>query len=166
MIKKLIFTRGLPGSGKSTYAYELKEKHHDSCFIYSTDDYWLRPDGEYDFNFELLGKSHAWNQRRADETMEEEMDSEYDTVIVIDNTNTTFQEMKPYIESALSCGYEIEFVIPQTPWKWDVEECFKRNGHGVPYATILKMLKRFEDNEVCQRKLEALKIERRAKGLY
>jgi predicted kinase len=157
MLKKVVFTRGLPGSGKSTYAYELKEKHHDSCFIYSTDDYWLRPDGEYDFNFELLGKSHAWNQRRADETMEDLMDGAYDTIIVIDNTNTTFKEMLPYIKSALQCGYDIEFVEPDTEWRYDVEECFKRNSHGVPYATILKMHQRWETNAEVTRKLGKLK---------
>ena len=153
MIKKMVFTRGLPGSGKSTYAYELKDKHHDSCFICSTDQYWERPDGIYDFNFELLGQSHRWNQQRVQELVDTEIDSEYDTIIVVDNTNTTFQEMKPYIKMALAAGFELEFVIPQTDWKWDAEECFKRTVHGVPYATILKMLARFEDNEVVLKKV-------------
>jgi len=159
MLKKTVLIRGIAGAGKSFIAQHYKEKYQDSCFIYSTDDYWLRPDGIYDFNFELLGYSHMWNQWRADETMEAEMDSEYDTIIVIDNTNTTFKEMKPYLKSALQCGYEIEFVLPQTDWRWDVEECFKRNNHGVPYSTILKMYQRFESNEVCYEKLEALKKE-------
>jgi len=154
MINKVVFTRGLPGSGKSTYARELQEKYHDSCFVYSTDDYWLRPDGEYDFNIELLGQSHVWNQRRACETMEDEMDYGWDTIIVIDNTNTMFKEMKPYIYSALEFGYDIEFVVPDTSWAWDVEECFMRNNHGVPYSTILKMYQRFESNEVCYAKLK------------
>jgi predicted kinase len=157
MIKKLVFTRGLPGSGKSYYAHELKAKHKDSCFICSTDQYWERPDGVYDFNWELLGQSHKWNQQRVQEILDTEIDTEWDSVVVVDNTNITFSEMKPYIKMALAAGFKIEFVEPSTAWKYDVEECFKRNTHGVPYATILKMNQRWESNEVVMEKLKDLK---------
>ena len=154
MLKKLIFTRGLPGSGKSYHAYELKAKHHDSCFICSTDEYWVRPDGVYDFNWELLGKSHAWNQQRVADTMFDEGNRPWDCIVVVDNTNITFNEMKPYIKAAYDLGFDVEFVEPDTQWRYDVEECFKRNTHGVPYATILKMSQRWEDHETVTRKLK------------
>jgi adenylate kinase family enzyme len=38
---------GLPGSGKSTKAKKLALGND---FIFSTDNYWIRPDGYYDFN--------------------------------------------------------------------------------------------------------------------
>jgi hypothetical protein len=159
MIKKLVFTRGLPGSGKSTYAHELKAKHHDSCFICSTDQYWERPDGVYDFNWELLGKSHVWNQRRVKEILCDEENRPWDTVVVVDNTNITFSEMKPYIKMAIECEFDIEFVEPDTEWRYDVEECFNRTTHGVPYATILKMSQRWEDMATVIVKLEKFKKE-------
>lgn len=156
-MKKLILVRGLPGSGKSTIGQEYKKKHSDSCFICATDEYWFRPDGIYDFNIELIGESHRWNQHRVEEILDEEVDSEWDTIVVVDNTNITFQEMKPYIKMALVVGFEIEFMEPSTSWRYDVEECFKRNGHGVPYATILRMSQCWEDHATVLKKLEELK---------
>jgi chloramphenicol 3-O-phosphotransferase len=57
-MKKVVIVRGLPGSGKSVLAEKYQDTFHDSCFIYSTDDYWMRPDGLYDFNCDLLHKAH------------------------------------------------------------------------------------------------------------
>jgi len=156
VIKKMIILRSLPGGGKSTIAQQYKSKHKDSCYICSTDDYWVRPDGIYDFNWELLGKSHRWNQQRVEDIMRIEKPNKWDTIIVVDNTNITFDKMKPYIKMALKYGFEIEFVEPDTEWKYDVEECFKRNGHGVPYATILKMSQRWEDHATVVAKLKEL----------
>ena len=157
MIKKLIFTRGLPGSGKSTIAEHFLNKHHDSCSVCATDNYWLRPDGIYDFNWELLGKAHAWNQGLVRMIMKEEADGPYDSIIIVDNTNINFSEMKPYIKMALEYEYDVEFMEPATEWRYDVEECFKRNTHGVPYATILKMSQKWEDRATVMAKLEQLK---------
>lgn len=153
MIKKLVLLRSLPGGGKTTIAKEYKKSHKGSCYICSTDDYWLRPDGIYDFNFELLGKSHQWNQKRVEHKMMINVNSWYDAVIVVDNTNVTFNEMKPYINLALGFDYKIEFREPDTTWKYDVEECYKRNSHGVPYATILKMYQKFESQKIVEQKL-------------
>lgn len=160
MIKKLIFIRGLPSSGKSTLSLSLEDKHVN-CFVYSTDDYWMRPDGVYDFNFELLSESHKWNQSRAFQTLNDY--APYNAIVVIDNTNITFNEMKPYIKMGLECGYDIEFIEPNTPWRYNVEECFERSKltHKVPYATILKMSQRWEDHETVVAKLEELKSELR-----
>ena len=157
MLKKLVFMRGLPGSSKSTHAHELKAKHHDSCWIFATDDYWMRPDGVYDFNLDLIGESHAWNQKRTNAIMEAERVQQWDSIIVIDNTNITFDEMKPYIKMALKHGFEIEFVEPDTEWKYDVEECYTRNTHGVPYSTILRMYNEWEDHETVMKKFMGLK---------
>lgn len=157
MLKKMILVRGAPGSGKSTISQQYKAKHHDSCYVCSTDEYWMRPDGVYDFNWELLGKSHVWNQWRVLDIAKDNQHTCWDTIIVVDNTNITFSEMRPYINIAMDYGYEIEFVEPDTPWKYDVEECFKRNSHGVPYATILKMNQKWEDHATVMVKLEKLK---------
>lgn len=162
MLKKMVILRSLPGGGKSTIANDIKMKHKDSCFICSTDDYWLRPDGIYDFNWEYLGRSHLWNQRRVELIIRKGREDQirgwnFDLVVVVDNTNITFEEMKPYIKIARKHGLEIEFKEPDTEWRYDVEECFKRNTHGVPYATILKMSQRWESNEVVMEKLKELK---------
>lgn len=152
-IKYMTILRGLPGAGTTTLANRYKDKHKDSCYICSTDDYWVRPDGTYDFNYMLLGQSHLWNQKRVQDIIDKNMDVWYDTVVVIDNTNVTFNEMKPYIKMGVENGYHIEFKEPDVWWKYDVEECFRKNTHGVPYATILKMYQRFESQETVDQKL-------------
>ena len=157
MIKMLLFVRGLPGSGKSTVAEKYKAKHHDSCIVCSTDEYWMRPDGRYDWNYELIGEAHAWNQNRVERYLASEQAMDWDTIVIVDNTNVNFKEMKPYIIMALEFGYDIEFKEPDTEWKYDVEECFKKNTHGVPYSTVLKMYQRWEDHETVLIKLEELK---------
>jgi Mn-dependent DtxR family transcriptional regulator len=105
----------------------------------------------------LLGQSHAWNQERVNTALAQEIGLRWDTVIIVDNTNMNFLEMKPYILMALKYEYEIEFKEADTWWKYDVEECFERNTHGVPYATIKKMGERWEDHMTVIRKLKKLK---------
>ena len=155
--KQLIFVRGLPGSGKSTIADKFKEQYSNSCSVCSTDEYWERPDGTYDFNYELLGKSHVWNQQRTTKTIVWEAGlTQWTSVVIVDNTNITFNEMKPYIRVGLQYGFEIIFIEPDTEWRYDVEECFKRNTHGVPYSTMLNMNWRWEDHETVTKKLKEL----------
>ena len=159
MIKRMVFVRGLPGSGKSTIAKAYKEKHirpKDSCWVCATDNYWMRPDGKYDFNYDLLGWSHIWNQRRVEEILNTEVNSEWDTIVVVDNTNINFSEMKPYIRLGLLYKYDIVFSEPDTEWKYNVEECYKRNTHGVPYSTMLRMYKAWQDHRTVKAYLEEM----------
>jgi hypothetical protein len=65
--------------------------------------------------------------------------------------------MKPYIDLALQYEYEIDFVEPDTKWRYDVEECFHRNTHGVPYSTMLKMYNNWDYTLTVRRKLAAYK---------
>ncbi|XP_074072180.1 NEDD4-binding protein 2-like 1 isoform X2 [Macrotis lagotis] len=88
--KQLYLLRGLPGSGKSTLARQLK---HDSprALIFSTDDYFFKEDGTYEFNPDVLTEAHDWNQKRARKAMRNGI-----SPIIIDNTNLHAWEMKPY----------------------------------------------------------------------
>lgn len=139
-MKKLILMRGIPGSGKSTLAKELAKQAPNSK-IYSTDDLFM-VDGVYKFKPSKLGKFHKENQKRADDAMTKGVE-----LVIIDNTNTTLWEMKPYIKSAKKHGYEIECAIPQTEWAFDAEICFEKNTHGVPLDVIRKMIARFQKIE-------------------
>lgn len=111
----LIVMRGLPWTGKS---YRAKELAGDKGVILSTDDYWYtqvkpeKPD-EYSFNPRLLRQAHEWNQERAFQSIvhfNEEL-------VIIDNTNTTASEPKPYVEYAHGCGYKICIEEP-TSEQW------------------------------------------------
>ncbi|KAI2656367.1 NEDD4-binding protein 2-like 2 [Labeo rohita] len=133
----IIMLWGVPGSGKSTLGRELLSTG-PSGVILSTDDYFFQ-DNRYEFDSALLGDAHDWNQKRAEQAMLEGR-----SPIIIDNTNVKAWEMKPYVEMALDNGYRVDFLEPDTRWKYDPAQLEKRNKHGVPRETIAKMLDGFE----------------------
>ena len=132
--KKLILMRGAPGSGKSTLAKKLSEH------VFSTDDFHMI-DGKYVFNLAKSGEYHKQNQERVRLAMSNGL-----SPIVVDNTNTQIWEMKPYANFAKEYGYTLEIASPNTSWRFDIDELFKRNTHNVPREVIAKMLERLQTN--------------------
>lgn len=126
-MKTLIIMRGLPGSGKSTKASSFGGKK------LSTDDYFS-VNGKHQFDPSKLTEAHEWNQNRTEKAM---VLSE--PIIVIDNTNTQFWEMQPYVKLAFQYGYNIEFHSPNTRWAWDEKILTEKNTHGVPLEVIERM---------------------------
>ena len=152
-MKTLYIMRGLPGSGKSTRAKQLRLQNASICDLYSTDDYWERPDGTYDFNIDLIKDAHIWNQQRTHKGMQACVDH-----IIIDNVNTTLREMMPYIKLGVHYGYAISLVESNATWKFDVEECYYRNTHGVPYSTILRMYHEWESTDIIKEELSKIGV--------
>jgi 2',3'-cyclic-nucleotide 3'-phosphodiesterase len=136
--------RGLPGSGKSTLAGQIYDRY--DTIINSTDDYWLRPDNFYDFNYKRLGEAHAWNLDQFKSNIEAYKNEA--VAVLVDNTNITFKDCKPYIDFALSNNYRVYLVEPDTEWAWDVDECFKRNTHRVPLESIKRMKDKWEPSSL------------------
>ena len=137
----LILMRGIPGSGKSTKAKELV----GSGAIHSTDDV-IEAMGDYTAIFENMkatndfGKlfgAHMTNVRNARKSMEAGL-----SPVIIDNTNIKKADMKPYIKDALILGFDdanIQFVDVGTGGL-TAEALAARNTHGVPLASIEKMI--------------------------
>lgn len=134
---KCFIMRGLPGSGKSTLAKQIANNYN--AVIVSTDDYWVRPDGYYDFNASRLKEAHDWC------FMLFRVNIQLNVNVVVDNTNIRHQDYKRYVDYAESNKYSVLLAYPKTEWAWDVDECFKRNTHKVPLETIQKMKDRFEE---------------------
>lgn len=106
-MSKLTLVRGLPGSGKSTHADELRlqSQYTPWVTVRSTDDYFVRPDGHYDFNHRLLSGAHEWNQQMARELL----DAGYHVIVA--NTFSQQWEMEPYLSMTGPEGTPVEHEI-------------------------------------------------------
>ncbi|XP_038261536.1 NEDD4-binding protein 2-like 1 isoform X1 [Dermochelys coriacea] len=136
--KRLYLLRGLPGSGKTTRARQLK-REFPGAVILSTDDFFFTEDGTYVFSHDCLEEAHLWNQKRAHKAMKNGK-----SPVIIDNTNIHAWEMKPYVIMARENNYEVIFQEPDTHWKFNVRELARRNNHGVPREKIQRMKDQYE----------------------
>jgi NEDD4-binding protein 2 len=98
--------RGVSGSGKSTIAKKLAEV--SGAEIYSTDDFFMK-DGKYVFDINDLGKNHEMNRQRTETAMQENKS------VIVDNTNLTKRDMKPYVDLARKYNYDVEFIQVEVP---------------------------------------------------
>lgn len=136
--KQLVIMRGLPGSGKTTYAKEITKY---GGIVLSSDDYFKDEAGNYIYDRSKLKDSHIWNQKRAADAMV----SGYE-LIVIDNTNVRKWETKPYVKVAVDLGYDVFFIEPPNYWVKDLDELMARDDKRVPRKTMERMLREWEDD--------------------
>lgn len=149
IVKMMVIMRGLPGSGKSYRANQLIQGIEEGSVICSTDYIWETKPFGYFWIPEFVGVAHKINQAKAREACKKGFGA-----VIIDNTNTTFKEIEPYLEIAKENGYVVGIVEPETEWAFDVEECEIRNSHGVPLEVIKKMKDRFEPTDAVFSKIE------------
>lgn len=123
--------QGLSGSGKSTYVNKLVQSS-ESFAVCSADDFFM-VEGVYQFDPSKLGEAHGECLRKCIKAMLDKTQ-----LVIIDNTNTTTEEVSPYMALANAYGYEA--VILKVDAAPDV--CAKRNTHGVPQQAILGMAAR------------------------
>lgn len=131
----LIIMHSLPGAGKSTLAKELAKTHN--AVIVSADHYFETPEG-YNFNPKKLGAAHSQCRDRCNKALKNGKS------VVVDNTNLTYTECKPYIEMAKTHGVSCVIMEPTTDWKNDPEQCAEKNQHGVPVDKIRAMQNKME----------------------
>jgi len=130
MEKTLYIVRGIPGSGKSTFAKTLGGTH------FETDEFFM-VDGEYKFDPTKLKEAHRWCQDSVNTAMILNHTAGLNNVIVVSNTFTQEWEMEPYFQMADTYGYKVFSVIVEN-----------RHGgintHGVPEDKLQVMRDRFE----------------------
>lgn len=137
---------GLPSSGKTTLSKNLLLGHFGSQVYLSTDDLLTRS-GKYLWSGQTCYLGHKLLQELFKEAIK------LDTgLIIIDNTNLKFKDIQVYVENTPS-HYEIEVVEPQTEWRYNIQECFKRGSHAVPLETLQRMLDSKESRDTIQRKI-------------
>jgi len=123
---ELILVRGLPGSGKSTFAKSL------GCPCFEADDYFISKEGKYIFDGSKIKLAHEWCKGRVGELMKEGIKK-----IAVSNTFTQEWEMDDYYQLASNFGYVVYSVIVEN----------RHNGtnvHGVPEDKLKIMKERFQ----------------------
>jgi len=118
---RLFLIRGVPGSGKTTYAKTLGIADHYEA------DMWFEQNGEYDPA--KIKLAHEWCQKRALAAMQAGRD------VVVSNTFTRLWEMDFYKDAARNLGVKVIEQVMTGEWP---------NVHGVPADKVRQMRQRFE----------------------
>ncbi|MGV3666796.1 MAG: AAA family ATPase [Leptospira bouyouniensis] len=128
--KTLLLLRGIPGSGKSTFANQIASTN--GAPIFSIDSYFENEKGEYNFDF---SKNHlAYKECESKTKLALEKGIPF---IIVDNTFTLEWELKPYEDMAKTFGY-LCFVVT-------VENRHGgKNVHQIPEGQIEKMKAKFK----------------------
>lgn len=127
----LTLVRGLPGTGKSTFA----KAYDDANMIHlEADDYFIDPEtGLYEYRKELISSAHRWCQDTTQILLMKGFD------VIVSNTFTTRWEMETYYEIARKLKIKPITVFKTTR--------FYANTHDVPLDVVEKMSARWEDVE-------------------
>jgi predicted kinase len=134
MSKLLVLLRGLPGSGKSSFA-----KHMWSDFVIcEADQFFYDPEGNYNFDPSKLRDAHKYCRDKVETFMSDnEKNSQFYPEIVVSNTFTREWEMDEYFKLAKKYNYQVVSLIVENRHG-------NKNVHGVPDSKIEEMKNRFE----------------------
>jgi predicted kinase len=134
MIPKILtLVRGLPGSGKSTFANWIWNEYA----ICEADKFFYDKEGNYNFDGSKIKLAHVWCFNQVRTRMEDnKLNPQFYSEIVVSNTFTQEWEMEKYYELAEEYGYKVFSIIVEN-----------RHGginqHGVPAEKLEQMKNRF-----------------------
>ncbi len=137
MSNKIIFMRGIPGSGKTPWAVE-RFGNDPKAAILSSADFFMK-DGKYNWVASKTPQSHSWNLNRFRKAIKEGKET-----IVVDNTNIKAWEMQEYL-NILELFPEYE--VFQKVMEIDPEEAQFCSVHSVPLYALDRMDRMFENVE-------------------
>jgi predicted kinase len=126
MEKILYICRGIPGSGKSTFAKQLTSN------VFEADHYFIDNEGNYNFDPSKIKDAHKDCQDNVRYAMESSISK-----IAVSNTSTQDWELQPYYELATKYGYTVFSIVVENRHEGV-------NQHGVPEDKIQMMKDRFQ----------------------
>ena len=129
-MKTLYIVRGVPGSGKSTFAKSIGGIHIEA-------DQFFMMNCKYNFDITKIKLAHKYCQNQTEAWMKTDGVQVNNDKIVVSNTFTQEWEMEPYFKLAEKYGYKTFSLIVEN-----------RHGgvneHGVPEDKLEIMKNRFE----------------------
>ena len=132
--KVLTLVRGLPGSGKSTFANFVWNDYA----ICEADKFFYDKEGNYNFDASKLKQVHEWCRNEVETRMKDnEANPQYYPEIVVSNTFTQEWEMEAYYELAKKYNYLVISIIVENRHGG-------KNVHGVPEEKLEQMRNRFQ----------------------
>lgn len=132
--KVLTLVRGLPGSGKSTFANFVWNDYA----ICEADKFFYDKEGNYNFDASKLKEAHEWCRNEVETRMKDnEANPQYYPEIVVSNTFTQEWEMEAYYELAKKYDYLVISIIVENRHGG-------KNVHGVPEEKLEQMRNRFQ----------------------
>ena len=130
----LFLVRGLPGSGKSTFATHIWNEYA----VCEADKFFYDKEGNYNFDPSKLKDAHAWCRNEVEIRMKDhQINQQFYPEIAVSNTFTQEWEMKDYYELAEKYGYKVVSLIVENRHGG-------KNVHGVPDDKLEIMKNRFE----------------------
>jgi predicted kinase len=130
----LFLVRGLPGSGKSTFASHIWNEYA----ICEADKFFYDKEGNYNFDGSKIKEAHAWCKNEVEIRMKDhQINQQFYPEIVVSNTFTQEWEMKDYYDLAEKYGYKVVSLIVENRHGG-------KNVHGVPEEKLEIMRNRFE----------------------
>jgi predicted kinase len=131
----LFLVRGIPGSGKSTFAKHIWNEYA----VCEADKFFHNKEtGEYNFDASRLKEAHEWCRNEVETRMKDhQANPQYYSEIVVSNTFTQEWEMQTYVDLANKYGYQVTTLIVENRHG-------NKNVHNVPDETLDRMRNRFE----------------------
>lgn len=131
---------GVSGSGKSTYI----ANNFPKATVCSADHFFIADNGEYVFDSKKLSEAHAYCLRKFVQHLQAPgLTGGQVGTLVVDNTNTSMQEVAPYAALANAYGFDTEIIVLQA----DPVEAHKRNQHCVPLKSVMGQFDRLRGLE-------------------
>ncbi|KAK9821370.1 hypothetical protein WJX74_005382 [Apatococcus lobatus] len=144
--KIAILLRGIPGSGKTHIAQQLRKMElkitGDAPRIHSIDDYFMTEVEREEEDVESGKRGKKRKVQELEYCYEQEMEGSYRrsllkayqktmdekrfNIVIVDAPNLLVEDFKPYWSAGQRAGYEVYIL---DPFEGDPETCFKRNVH-------------------------------------
>lgn len=134
----LYILRGLPGSGKSSLAEEIRRRNGTDIPILNLDNFFTAPDGTYQFQPERVTEGIESLERQLVTLLAGGQS------VIMDNTYSRLREYEHHLEAARR--YRCRIVIRQIlcPDEATARIFFERCKHGISWERFEIMRRRWE----------------------